>query len=176
MYELNQNYHQQTLVAGAINAASPYSYVMTAANALFRRALWRANLTKIKSLFTRRVNWLIALSDLEGQLNRLGICYAGRRPVDIRQIVGTEGRMHDFDRQFNPTSERLRQRWLSVAIARYQSLALPPIDLIQVGDGYFVRDGHHRISVARALGEEAIDAEIIQWAVEDPDRLAPKGR
>jgi hypothetical protein len=87
--------------------------------------------------------------------------YAGTRPVRISQIRGSEGRCQDFDREFNPRSEKNLNRWLSVAQAKLDGSVLPPVALIQVGDIYFVRDGHHRISVAHALGEEYIDAEII---------------
>jgi hypothetical protein len=52
-----------------------------------------------------------------------------------------------------------------VAAARRRGKSLPPVDLIQVGDAYFVRDGHHRISVARALGQQDIEAKVIVWQV-----------
>ena len=47
-------------------------------------------------------------------------------------------------------------------------LPLAPIQLIQVGDAYFVRDGHHRISVSRAFGQVAMDAEVITWKAQPP--------
>ena len=87
--------------------------------------------------------------------------YAGTRPVRISQIRGSEGRCQDFDQEFNPRSEKNLARWLSVAQAKLKGVVLPPVELIQVGEVFFVRDGHHRISVAHALGEEYIDAEII---------------
>jgi hypothetical protein len=59
-------------------------------------------------------------------------------------------------------------RWLRVAAARDQGKVLPPVVLVQVGDVYFVRDGHHRISVARALGQLDIEAEATVWHVSGP--------
>jgi hypothetical protein len=87
--------------------------------------------------------------------------YVGLRTVPIHSIRGSESRCQDFDADFCPLQTRTRERWLSVATARIKGLTLPPVELIQVGTEYFVRDGHHRISVARALGEQNIEAEVI---------------
>jgi hypothetical protein len=88
--------------------------------------------------------------------------YAGIQSVPIERIRGSEGRSEDFDNAFNPLHERSLSRWLSVASVRLAGAAVPPVELIQSGEVYFVRDGHHRISVAKALGEQFIDAEVIQ--------------
>ena len=85
--------------------------------------------------------------------------------VPIAQIQGSEGRSHDFDRNFYPMQNRCKARWISIAMAWEQGKILPLVELIQVGDEYFVRDGHHRISVARALGVKEIEAEVTVWAV-----------
>jgi uncharacterized ParB-like nuclease family protein len=81
--------------------------------------------------------------------------------VPIRQIKGTLGRVDDFDSSFNPLHERSRTRWVSILTAILSDISLPPIELVQVGDAYFVQDGHHRLSVAHALGQEAIEARIV---------------
>jgi hypothetical protein len=93
---------------------------------------------------------------------------AGLRTVSIERIRGTEGRSNDFDRSFHPLRESSRERWMSIARARDQDKALPPVDLIQVGDIYFCRDGHHRISVARAVGQRYIEAEVTVWEYSGP--------
>lgn len=85
----------------------------------------------------------------------------GSRTVSIRRIKGSEGRSSDFDSDFNPLHSRTRDRWISIAMARARGDTMPSVELIQLGDDYFVRDGHHRISVACALGEEYIDARVI---------------
>ena len=90
---------------------------------------------------------------------------AGLRTVPIERIRGTEGRSNDFDRAFLPLRESSRERWMSIARARDQDKALPPVELIQVGDLYFCRDGHHRISVARAVGQRYIEADVTVWQV-----------
>jgi len=87
--------------------------------------------------------------------------YAGLQSIAIDRIKGTEGREGDFDDAFNPLHDRLRSRWLSVASARLSGKELPPVEVIRMGGVYFVQDGHHRISVAKALGEQFVDAEVI---------------
>jgi hypothetical protein len=89
--------------------------------------------------------------------------YVGIQAVAIAQIVGSEGRVHDFDANFAPLREHTRDRWVRVALARVTNIALPPVQLIHAADGYYVRDGHHRISVARAFGEAYIEAEVIRY-------------
>lgn len=82
------------------------------------------------------------------------------QPVFIKNIYGTINRKHDFDRCFNPLDDRFKDRWISIAQSRFSHIPLPPVNLIKVDNCFFVKDGHHRISVARALGEIAIDAEV----------------
>ncbi len=86
---------------------------------------------------------------------------AGLQTVPTRKILGSENRVQDFDAQFHPVQSRTRERWLSIAEARLMGAGLPAIELIELGGIYYVRDGHHRLSVARALGEEYIEAHVI---------------
>jgi hypothetical protein len=82
----------------------------------------------------------------------------GVQVVMLEQVVGSVGRGRDFDRRFRPTSGRSRGRWEQIAAAARRGESFPPVDLVKVGQLYFVRDGHHRVSVARALGRTDIDA------------------
>jgi hypothetical protein len=82
--------------------------------------------------------------------------------VALDAIVGTVDRRGEFDRRFRPTSARARSRWESIATAMRRGDSLPPIDLLRIGEIYFVRDGHNRVSVARALGRTDIDARITE--------------
>jgi hypothetical protein len=93
---------------------------------------------------------------------------AGTRIVPIQQIRGSEGRCTDFDAAFHPLKAHTEDRWLSVAKANLRGRGLPPVELIKVGDAYFVRDGHHRISVAAALGQREIDAVVTVWQMTAP--------
>jgi hypothetical protein len=81
--------------------------------------------------------------------------------VPLEAIVGSEDRSGDFDAAFRPLRRNTRDRWISVAVARRQGVALPAVELVQTAEGYYVRDGHHRISVARAAGQQAIEARIV---------------
>ncbi len=125
---------------------------------LYRRSLLLGSARRLWSRLTRRPNRLHNLSDDQPRFHSSR--YAGVREVAIGCIRGSEGREHDFDDHFNPLSETTRQRWQNVAKAYALGVGLPPVELIQVGEQYFVRDGHHRISVARAFGHKTIDAEV----------------
>jgi hypothetical protein len=95
----------------------------------------------------------------------------GLQIVPLDAIVGTVDRAADFDRGFRPTSQRLRSRWERIAAAQRRGESLPPISLYKVGDLYFVRDGHHRVSVAKSLGRQDIDAYVVE--VQTRVRLGP---
>lgn len=95
----------------------------------------------------------------------------GFQVVPLEAIVGTIDRGRDFDRRFRPTSGRARGRWEQIAAAARRGESLPPVDLVRVGEIYFVRDGHHRVSVARALGRTDIDASVTEVVTRvDADR------
>ena len=83
------------------------------------------------------------------------------REIPLDAITGTfeAGRALDFDNEFRP-SKRARQRWLRVWVGEHTDAGLPPIDVVQVGETYAIRDGHHRVSVARARGAVTIDAVV----------------
>jgi hypothetical protein len=86
----------------------------------------------------------------------------GVEVVPLDAIVGTVDRDRDFDRSFRPTSGRVRSRWENIAAAMRRGESLPPVDLVRIGEIYFVRDGHNRVSVARALGRRDIDAFVTE--------------
>ncbi len=134
----------------------------------FKSALFKAKIARLKNRILNRRQSLYDLNDLKPGLHTRGSFYTGIRVVPIHSILGSEGRSADFDMDFHPVSEAARERWVNMAIAYLSHLPLPPIQLIQVGEAYFVRDGHHRISVARAFGQVAMDAEIITWKASPP--------
>lgn len=80
--------------------------------------------------------------------------------IPLHQIVGSVGRYRDFTREFLPKESVNAERWQAVDAAMQGLAGLPPIDVYQVGDVYFVRDGHHRVSVARANGLQDIEAYV----------------
>ena len=84
----------------------------------------------------------------------------GVRVIPVENIVGSVDKVRDFDPQFRPRTGRSRQRWERIAEAARRGEALPPIDVYQIGEMYFVRDGHHRVSVFRALELGLIEADV----------------
>jgi hypothetical protein len=88
--------------------------------------------------------------------------YLGVQNVSLDAISGTENRSTEFDANFYPTADHIEERWVNVAIAFLRGIPLPPVLLIKVGNDYYVRDGHHRISVMRALGFSSSEAEVIE--------------
>jgi hypothetical protein len=117
---------------------------------------------------SNRPQRLLDLNDVESQGNVRNRHYAGIKTIRLNQIRGSEGRTEDFDANFKPLQVRSKDRWTSIAKAELTDQALPLVDLIQIGETYFVRDGHHRISVAHALGQESIEAEVTIWQMDNP--------
>jgi hypothetical protein len=124
-------------------------------------------LGKLRSIRAGRANHLLALADVEASCIGLGYTCLGRQRVPLRQIRGTvsTGRCRDFDANFQPLDHRKQRRCQELALLRRQGVRLPPVLLIRVADVYFVQDGHHRISVAQALGEPEIEAVVTVWEV-----------
>ena len=133
---------------------------------LYRRARERGRRGQFWSRLTGRPRCLLDLASVEANCRVQARGNAGLRTVSIDQICGSESRARDYDREFNPLKDYTRERWLGIAAARERDNPLPPVLLVQVGEVYFVCDGHHRISVARALGQKAIEAKVVVWQVE----------
>jgi hypothetical protein len=122
-----------------------------------RKAFWRMVLSALRG----KSNELIPYEEIKDRLRLSSYAYRGMQTIPIDRIVGSVGRFRDFDRAFLPTQTHTRQRWQRVDRAHYRFVNLPPIQVFQVGEVYFVRDGNHRVSVARQQGIEFIDAEVI---------------
>ena len=108
------------------------------------------------------VAMILPFEEVVDALGVVGREDAGLQVVPLDAIVGTVDRAADFDRGVRPTSPRLRSRWERIAAAQRRGESLPPISLYRVGDLFFVRDGHHRVSVAKSLGREDIDAYVVE--------------
>jgi len=105
---------------------------------------------------------ILPFDEVVDALGRVGEVELGLRTIPLDSIVGTVDRTRDFDRGFRPTTTRVRGRWQRIAAAQRRGEAFPPISVYRVGDLHFVRDGHHRVSVAKSLGREDIDAYVTQ--------------
>jgi len=127
-------------------------------NRAYRRAFWR----KIRTWFTGEKNELLPYDEVRRELPLEGQREIGLRTIPIEKIVGSVGRYRDFDRAFLPTQRTTSARWISIKRAEYQAIELPPIEAYKIGDVYFVKDGNHRVSVARERKQTFIDAFIIE--------------
>ena len=121
---------------------------------------------------TRRSNELLPFDTVRTHLPTAAQQYRGAQEVPLSKIVGSVGRYRDFDRAFLPRQNNTKQRWLSIGRARYQDVDLPPVELYKIGDSYFVKDGNHRVSVARDRGQAYIDAIVTEIAV--PFEITPE--
>ena len=107
-------------------------------------------------------NQIVPLEEVVGTLGWRGERQLGLQTIRLDTIVGTVDSQRDFDRRFRPTSNRVRSRWERLALAQRRGEAIPPIDVYRVGDLHFVSDGHHRVSIAAATGQEIIEAYVTQ--------------
>ena len=134
----------------------------------FERARNKAFFNDLLAVIRRRENKLIPFHEIRKRLNPEGESYRGFQEVPVSKIVGSMDRYQDFDRAFLPRRKFSGGRWRNIDRAYYQDVRLPPIQLYKVGDIYFVKDGNHRVSVARERGVEFIDAEVIEGHVRVP--------
>lgn len=132
-----------------------------AASEDFARARARESLTRILSTLSSQSDDLLSLQEVKSILKPTSESYLGMKAVPIAKIVGSEGRYRDFNRWFLPRHRHLKSRWTRVDMAHLESVTLPPVKLYEIGGVYFVRDGNHRVSVARSQGVEFIDAEVV---------------
>jgi hypothetical protein len=109
---------------------------------------------------------LLSLYDVKEMIKPKSESYIGIRAIPIDKIVGSEGRYQDFNLAFLPKKNLLKGRWQSIDQAHMKYVELPPINVYKVGDVYFVRDGNHRVSVARSRDIEFIDASIVELGTE----------
>jgi len=108
------------------------------------------------------VDVILPFDEVVAALGRVGERSVGLETIELDTIVGTVDRDRDFDRRFRPTSTRARSRFEQIAAAERRGAAMPPIDVYRVGAVHFVRDGHHRVAVARARRRRTIEARITE--------------
>ncbi|MCE7008430.1 chromosome partitioning protein ParB [Kibdelosporangium philippinense] len=131
----------------------------------FLRARRKQVLSRLAAWLRREpddVNIMLPFDEVVGALGRTGERRLGSQVIRLDSIVGSMDRTRDFDRRFRPTSGRLRERWERLARAQRRGEPIPPIEVYRVGDLHFVSDGHHRVSVAIALGQDTIEAYVTE--------------
>lgn len=144
------------------------SYLNERAIEDFGKARVREKILAVLNILSPEKQQLLSLYDIKSLVKPKNESYQGMKVVPIKDIVGSEGRYRDFNNAFLPRKEHLRNRWVSIDKAHITDVILPPIKLYKIGDLYFVRDGNHRVSVARMQKVYAIDAEVVELNSEIP--------
>ncbi|TBH17483.1 DUF4032 domain-containing protein [Thermus thermamylovorans] len=142
------------------------------------RGVWQAE-TEAERL-ERRVRFQELLYRLRGEPDTLlpfhqalalrpkGERHLGLRTIEVDKVVGSVDRYEDFDRHFLPKTPHTLERWKRLRALALAGVEFPPIEVYQVGEAYFVKDGNHRVALARATGQRFIDAYVIALEVPVP--------
>lgn len=131
----------------------------------FLRVRRRQVLSRLASWLRREpddVSLVLPFDEVVAALGAAGERYLGTQVIPLDSVVGSVDKTREFDRYFRPTTSRSRARWERLARAARRGEAIPPIEVYRVGELHFVRDGHHRVSVAHALGLDSIEARVTE--------------
>src|SRR5437868_12520536 len=135
----------------------------------FGDARWTANVRSLLRTLARQSTTLVPFEEVRSRLGSASTIARGTQIIPLDAIVGSLDRYRDFTREFLPRYEDLRGRWEQLDQATMRQETIAPIDVYKLGEVYFVRDGNHRVSVARFIG--AANTEAIVTAV---PRRAPR--
>ena len=127
----------------------------------FTSAMRKARRSRLIARIRRTSDNLVSLETVRSRLKPAGESYTGCKSIRVNKIVGSEGRSSDFNKDFLPRKSFMQMRWSAIAAAFLDDKTIPPIQVLEINGQYFVRDGKHRVSVARIQRREFIDAEII---------------
>lgn len=137
----------------------------------FDSARFKAFRRAIRATLTRRSRRLLSLDRVLEAAGLEGTAFGGVREIPLDKVVGSavaEAKAADFDPGFLPVNRRLRDRWTRIYTAMVEGDELPPIDVYKLDDAYYVIDGHHRVSVARNLGRDVINARVVEVRTRAP--------
>lgn len=129
----------------------------------FKNARRKANINAVFSRLTGSRNELLSFEDVSRQLKARQGNRKELLEIPLDGIVGSVGRYKDFDRNFLPTQDSDRSRWTRVRLAVESPLGVPPIEVYQIGEMYFVLDGNHRVSIARQSGQKSIQGYVTKF-------------
>jgi nucleotide-binding universal stress UspA family protein len=134
----------------------------------FHRARRRSALERILARLTGKSANLLSYEEVRKKLKIQGRKSPMLKEIPLDAIVGSVDRYTDFTRSFLPKDDADAGRWAGVKLAVSDLKGLPPIDVYQIGDVYFVEDGNHRVSVARELGQDSIEAYVTELVTKVP--------
>ncbi len=127
----------------------------------YRKGFWRS----VMSWLGNSDNDLLPFDEVLKRIPLKGQSFQGMQQIETDKIIGSVSRYQEFDRAFLPRQTHTRERWENIDKAYYQDVILPPIDVYQIGEIYFVKDGNHRVSVARERGQAFMDAYVVKIAI-----------
>lgn len=134
----------------------------------FNAARRRAFVQDVLAELSGRPDDLLSFTEVQEQLHLSEPAQdSSLEEIPLDKIVGSVGRYRDFNRAFLPRGHIDAERWARIDHLRHQT-DLPPIDVFKIGDVYFVQDGNHRVSVARARGDRTIRARVVEIPVRVP--------
>ena len=134
----------------------------------FNSALFRSFFKSVYKKLKNEEDYLPSLEQIVELTKAKDEHYVGLREIPVDNIIGSEARYEDFDKDFLPRKAELQDRWSAIDSIMQDDRSLPPISVFKIGDYYFVRDGHHRVSVAKNRKQLYIDAEVTELHVDVP--------
>ncbi len=160
---------------------NPHNYSVAVQD--FKRARKQAAVQQLLARLTGKSNKLLVYEYVRDQLKEISTVKRGLQEIPLEAIVGSVGRYDDFTRDFLPKKDSDQERWARVKTAVLDMRGMYPIDVYQMGEVYFVMDGHHRVSIARQLGTSTISAHVTEVITkvplalgDDQDQVSCKSR
>ena len=153
----------------------PYMNLNEQVDADFTRARRRARLRALVARIRREhaSNRLLSFDAVRREREANNRLHRGTRVVEADRIIGSVGRWRDFDRSFLPARASVGHKWKRIDRAFQRGEELPPVVLYEIGDAYFVVDGHHRVSVARYHDVPTVEASVAEFHPNRPAAQAP---
>jgi nucleotide-binding universal stress UspA family protein len=134
----------------------------------FQRARTAANLERLLARLGGQSGDLLSYEEVRERVRAHNVRSRSLRDIPLDAIVGSVDRYHDFTRRFLPRRDSDQTRWVRVMQGTTSLIGLPPIEVYQIGSAYFVRDGNHRVSVARQMGNTTIEAYVTELQTRVP--------
>ena len=134
----------------------------------FHRSVTQAQMGDLLGLVTGADRDLVSYDEVIAKLRARQQIEKGTEMVPLANIVGSVGRYRDFTRNFLPRAGVNEERWTRLDAALNSMEGFPPVELFRIGEVYFVRDGNHRVSVARANGSSHIEAYVTEIETDIP--------
>ncbi|NJL94546.1 MAG: hypothetical protein HC915_12900 [Anaerolineae bacterium] len=154
----------QLFVTEAHASFTMTDYFRNAAHDQWTQARRRAVITRLTANLRGREARLIDYDEIAQRLSLRSARYIGCLPILLEKIVGSVGRYQDFTAAFLPVTREMQSRWENVALLFLDPARFPPpIEAYKVGENYFVRDGNHRVSVARQLKLADVEAHVWEY-------------